>query len=78
LFELAASYAESLIRNHPFLDGNKRTALVAADVFLILNGYDLRADQKKLADMLVALAQREADRSDLAHFFKKNSQKRLF
>jgi death on curing protein len=42
--KLAASYGHGIARNHPFLDGNKRTAFVAAELFLILNGCRLTAD----------------------------------
>lgn len=45
LASLAAAYAYGIARNHPFVDGNKRTALVAARTFLILNGVDLEATQ---------------------------------
>jgi death on curing protein len=41
IFDLAASYAEGIAHNHPFVDGNKRTAFITADIFLDLNGYRL-------------------------------------
>ncbi len=51
--ELAASYAYGISRNHPFLDGNKRTAFVTAVLFLRLNGYNLVAsDMEKVLKML--------------------------
>ncbi len=47
LATLAASYAYGIARNHPFVDGNKRTALVTARTFLLLNGVDLQATQEE-------------------------------
>ena len=55
--DLAASYGYGLARNHPFLDGNKRTAFVAALLFLMLNGYKLQAsDADKVMTMLKVAA----------------------
>ena len=45
--ELAAAYAFGIARNHPFVDGNKRTALVSAFTFLELNGHEVMADEAK-------------------------------
>jgi len=47
LATLAASYPSGMARNHPFVDGNKRTALVTARTFLLLNGVDLQATQEE-------------------------------
>jgi death-on-curing protein len=52
--EAAASF-ESLSQNHPFLDGNKRTAITATGVFLLLNGYRLRFDDLEAYDWLIEL-----------------------
>jgi death-on-curing protein len=55
--DLAASYAVGIARNHPFLDGNKRTALVvAAGVFLPLNGYKLTASDAETVRVMLAVA----------------------
>ncbi|MGC2617717.1 MAG: type II toxin-antitoxin system death-on-curing family toxin [Acidobacteriaceae bacterium] len=57
LAELAAAYAVGLARNHPFVAGNKRTALaVAAGVFLPLNGYELTATNKDMVRVMLAVA----------------------
>jgi death-on-curing protein len=53
---LAASYAFGLARNHPFIDGNKRTALVVAETFLVRNGYALAADDESCLRTFLALA----------------------
>lgn len=55
LIEMAAAMFESLINNHPFVDGNKRVAFFSADVFLRLNGYKLVVDPYRAYDFLVEL-----------------------
>jgi death-on-curing protein len=64
--EKAAAYAYFLARNHPFVDGNKRTAEAAMLVFLELNGFDFIEDQDRMADMFERLA---ADDVDQEQFF---------
>src|SRR2546423_14626820 len=56
LAKLAAAYAFGIARNHPFVDGNKRTALVAAEGFLGLNGFDLTADDVDAVRMFLCVA----------------------
>jgi death-on-curing protein len=73
VFDLAACYAEGIAHNHPFIDGNKRTWLGVAGMFLEENGYHLDADQKQLADMMVALAEKKIGREELAEFFRISS-----
>jgi len=55
---MAAALFESLIMNHPFIDGNKRVAFFATDVFLRLNGYKLKVDAKKAHRFLVGLLEK--------------------
>ncbi|MEA2078834.1 MAG: type II toxin-antitoxin system death-on-curing family toxin [Pseudomonadota bacterium] len=55
LAEIAAALFESLIMNHPFVDGNKRVAFFATDIFLRLNGYKLKVDAKKAHRYLIGL-----------------------
>jgi death on curing protein len=74
IFEMAASYAEGIAQNHPFVDGNKRTSLYAADVFLQSNGYELNADQQELQDKMVDLAEKKITREDMGKFFEENSR----
>lgn len=57
LAALAASLAHGLARNHPFIDGNKRTAAVACETFLVLNGMTLLADDFDLYPAYIALAE---------------------
>ncbi|MGB5101931.1 MAG: type II toxin-antitoxin system death-on-curing family toxin [Steroidobacteraceae bacterium] len=64
--ELAASYACGIARNHPFADGNKRTALVVAETFLLLNGHALHADDADCVSTFLALAADELTEQGLA------------
>jgi death on curing protein len=59
--EKAAAYAYFLARNHPFVDGNKRTAAAAMLVFLELNGFDFLEEQDPLAEMFERLAANDVD-----------------
>lgn len=68
LAELAAVYAHGLAKNHPFVDGNKRAAFVAAFTFLEVNGYPLRVGLE-WADHIERLAAGELSRDELATMF---------
>lgn len=65
LAEKAASLAYSLVRNHPFVDGNKRVAHAAAETFLVLNGHELGADSDEQEAFWLALAAGQRSRADL-------------
>lgn len=67
---LAASYAYGIARNHPFVDGNKRTAAVVSETFLMLNGYILMASDAELVVTFVALAAGELSEEELADWFR--------
>ena len=68
--DLAAAYAYGIARNHPFVDGNKRTALVACRTFLLLNGYDLAATKEEKYKTFLALAAGEVDEDELASWLR--------
>ncbi|WP_428632569.1 type II toxin-antitoxin system death-on-curing family toxin [Sphingopyxis sp.] len=68
--ELAASYAFGIARNHPFVDGNKRTAAVVSETFLVLNGNNLTATDAELVVTFLALAAGELPESELADWFR--------
>jgi death-on-curing protein len=70
VFELAAAYLFGLARNHPFVDGNKRTAIVTAGVFLEDNGQMLTADNAKVAAFVLAVAAGEIIEDGAAAFFR--------
>jgi death on curing protein len=54
---LAVAYAYGIVRNHPFIDGNKRTGFVALELFLELNGQELRADDAACVETILRLAE---------------------
>jgi len=70
LTDMAASYAFGIARNHPFLDGNKRTAYVAARLFLVLNGQDIEASQADKYNAMIALASGASDEAAFAAWLK--------
>jgi death-on-curing protein len=63
---LAAAYGFGLARNHPFVDGNKRTAFIAIELFLALNGHELRASDLDCVSTMLALAAGELSEEALA------------
>ena len=73
IFELAASYAYGMSRNHPFVDGNKRTAAMSAFVFLGLNGMDLHASEESMVTIMLDLAAGELEEEALATWLRENS-----
>ena len=73
---LAASYAVGLAKNHPFVDGNKRTAFVALELFLALNGFVLNASDVECVTTMLALAAGEIDEATLADWIRRNMAKR--
>lgn len=75
LFKLAAAYAFGFARNHPFVDGNKRMALAALDVFLRMNRYELAADEPEAASTIWALADGRVSEAELAQWIKRNTRK---
>lgn len=67
---LAASYAFGIAKNHPFLDGNKRTALVVAITFLNLNGFDFDAPKPETYTTFLGLAEGSVSEEELASWFR--------
>ena len=67
---LAAAYAFGVARNHPFVDGNKRTAWVLARLFLALNGHELRFDAAEAIAAMLALAAGELSEAEMAGWFR--------
>ena len=70
LCALAAAYAYGIARNHPFADGNKRTAWVFARLFLRLNGQALSFAPREAIDIVLALAAGELSEDELADWFR--------
>jgi death-on-curing protein len=76
IFELAAAYCFGLVKNHPFVDGNKRIGFAATVVFLEINGYAFRAPQADAVVQVLALAAGELDEAGCAAWLAKSSRKR--
>ncbi|MHA1568713.1 MAG: type II toxin-antitoxin system death-on-curing family toxin [Alphaproteobacteria bacterium] len=74
VFELATAYASGIVRDHPFVDGNKRTGLMAAYMFLRLNGYRLVASEVEAAVAFQDLAAGEIDEAMLAKWIEANAE----
>jgi len=72
LAELAAAYAFGIARNHPFIDGNKRTSLLALYTFLGVNGIDFDVPEAEAAAMILSLAAGEVDEGGLTRWIKDN------
>jgi death-on-curing protein len=70
LASFAAAYAFGLARNHPFVDGNKRTALVVMETFLSLNGFQMRSDNIAAAALILELAAGELSEEQLAEWIR--------
>lgn len=73
LYALAAAYGFGLARNHPFADGNKRTALIAMRLFLKLNGAEFSASAEEKYRMIVALAAGDLLENEVADWLRNSS-----
>lgn len=75
IFDIAAEYAYGIIRNHPFIDGNKRTAFATAAIFLLANNYALNKEKNNEQNELVHnLASGKTPKNDFANFLRKNAR----
>lgn len=74
IFEMAAAYLFHIVRNHPFIDGNKRTGAVASIVFLMLNGTDFHANENDFEETVLLTAEGKTDKATIARFFESNAQ----
>ena len=70
IHEQAAAYFYHLAMNHPFIDGNKRTAFAAMDSFLRLNGYSLNLTDEQAYNLVMQVAQGNMNKGELAAFLK--------
>ena len=73
---LAAAYGFGIARNHPFVDGNKRAALIATELFLALNGHELVAGDADCVLTVLALAAGELDEAEFAGWLRAHLEKR--
>lgn len=72
--ELAAAYLFGVVKNHPFVDGNKRTGFAAADLFLYFNGLSIEADQEDVIQFVTMVAAGEIDDAGAAAFFRDHTE----
>jgi death-on-curing protein len=70
IYEMAAAYLYHIIQNHPFLDGNKRTALAVALVFMDINNIEINAGPDALYSMTMDAAEGKIDKNAIAEFFR--------
>lgn len=74
IYEMAAAYLFHLVKNHPFIDGNKRSGTMAAFVFLSINGLKLTATPNEFFDIVLGTAEGRFDKKQIAEFFRNNTQ----
>lgn len=73
IVELACSYTAGIVRNHPFIDGNKRTGFVIGVLFLEMNGYRLTAAEEDATQAVLALAAGTLDEAGFTAWMRENS-----
>lgn len=74
LFEMAATYLYGICRNHPFIDGNKRTALACALAFLQLNDLTITCGEDELYDLVIGVAEGRVSKAAVAVFFERHAR----
>jgi len=73
IYEMAAAYLFHIIRNHPFVDGNKRTGAAAAVVFLMMNGIELHASEDSFEGIVRSVAEGKTGKVEAASFLRKHA-----
>ena len=74
IFDLAAAYLFGIVKNRPFVDGNKRTALAATDLFLVFNGWSLETDDASLIQFVLMVAAGKIDEAGAAAFLRDHTE----
>jgi death on curing protein len=74
--EMAALYTAGIVRNHPFVDGNKRTGFVIGVLFLELHGFDFKASEEDATQAVMALAAGTIDESGYAAWLRENAKQK--
>jgi len=74
IVEMAAAYLFHIVRNHPFIEGNKRSGAVAALLFLMLNGIEIEADETEFEHLVMRVAEGRADKTDIAAFLRSRAK----
>ena len=75
--EMAALYTAGIVRNHPFVDGNKRTGFVIGVLFLELHGFDFRASEADATQAVMALASGTLDEAAFTAWLRENAKRKL-
>jgi death-on-curing protein len=73
LYELAAAYTLGIVKNHPFVDGNKRTGFLTGAAFLELNGEILAASEPEATQIILGVASGAVDQQQLADWYRDNT-----
>jgi len=76
IFEMAGAYLFHICANHPYVDGNKRTAAEAADVFLFANGFDLEMDSDDFVKLVLDVAESRLTKKQIAEILREHSRVR--
>ena len=69
LFDLAAIYCEAIIKNHPFVDGNKRCGFITAVTFLLINGFKFEPEEVSVVETMLKVATGDISRDELSKWF---------
>ena len=75
IFEKAAVYARDIIMNHPFVDGNKRTGMTTASVFLADNGYEVIAKEREIEKFALRIVSDKLNIREIAYWFESHAKK---
>lgn len=76
VIDMAAAYTAGIVRNHPFVDGNKRTGFVIGVLFLEMNGYRFTATEESAAQIIISLASGSLDEAALGAWMRANAKSR--
>ena len=76
IVEMAALYTAGIVRNHPFVDGNKRTGFVIGILFLELHGFDFRASEEDATQAVMALASGALDEATFSTWLRENAKRK--
>jgi death on curing protein len=74
LFRLAAAYGDGVMRNHPFVDGNKRTGVLCAYAFLAMNGVEPGFNEAEIVNVILGVAAGEIGEAELANWLRSSVQ----
>lgn len=75
IFDKAAALIHSILLNHPFLDGNKRTSMASGAALLFLNGYELKVDQEEFVDVALAIESKKMNLAQISKWLKDHSRR---